>query len=157
MSSNELIFESWRNFVNEVLPGAQLQNVRGTPSKKTPQPEPEADPTPINKKGTKTGFRGGDPQIFTGPNSVAQALMDLKLNKDFINNLLAALKIDFETAGFEILENKSREEIKLPKTLQSLNTYGKSLNPRQKKDVATIISNLLRIHGVKLRRSEGEW
>ncbi len=41
MSSNDLIFESWRSFINEVLPGSttKLSNVRGNPSTRIAQPE----------------------------------------------------------------------------------------------------------------------
>lgn len=157
MANAGKIFESWRSYLAEGIT-TRRRNVRGTQNLPKSSPEDPNSATQKQKPSANMDYRGTDPQIFVGPHSVREKLMDLKLDKAFINNVLAALKIDFEGAGFEILENKGRrKEIKLPNTLRALETGGKSLDPRQKKAVATIIINLLRLHSVQLKRSDGEW
>jgi ABC-type phosphate/phosphonate transport system substrate-binding protein len=58
VSSNELIFESWRNYLNEVLPGSttRLANVRGRPSKRVTQ-EPVEKAKQITQKNQPLAVR----------------------------------------------------------------------------------------------------
>lgn len=98
-------------------------------------------------------YRGTDPQIFTGPMSVAQALIDLQLPKDLVNKILNALKRDFEFHGFEVLEKKSKEEISLDNTIRVLT--GASLPVDDKKKLNNVITNLLRLHNVRLSKDQG--
>tara|TARA_B100000683_G_scaffold174114_1_gene167655 strand:+ start:471 stop:1037 length:567 start_codon:yes stop_codon:yes gene_type:complete len=174
MSNTKNFYDLWKSFLVEsqtndaglserdfglgrlFSPGAQdSANDDNRQLRQAPKVQDDEEERQVIKgKGKFTkDYRGTDPQIFTGPMSVAQALIDLELPRDLINNILDAMKKDFEFHGFEILEKKGKEVINLDNTIRVLT--GASLPAEDKKKINNLITNFLRLHKVRLRNDQG--
>ena len=121
--------------------------VRGNPEE-PPETRPEAPKKP-------QGYRGSKVQIFSGDNSVKQALSNTGLSALHVGRILDALQKDFEEAGLEVMEKKSRKVINLNNTLQLLESM--SFDIEQRKQIAAVLYDLLRLHRVKMNNFDGTW
>jgi len=150
--------EAWRRFLNEgverALDEKSLARTIGPSLRKAVRGAPKSlAQAPPEEPEKSQGYRGSNIQLFSGDNSVKQALSGAGLNALHIGRILAALQKDFEEAGFEIMEKRSRKIISLNQTLLMLDSM--SFDIEQRKKIAGILINLLRLHRVKLDNPSG--